>query len=106
MVFKDHRNCLDNHKDYVLNDIMKPKSMSIIAYLSRVNYTCKIIPYLQGPTDEGETARHADYGALSAEVDAKQLHSVQYNGLPKVFQNKIEDQSQSILLYLLELDLD
>jgi hypothetical protein len=73
MVFKDHRNCLDNHKDYVLNDIMKPKSMSVIAYLSRVNYMYEIIPYLQAPTDEGETARHADYSALSAEVDAKQL---------------------------------
>jgi hypothetical protein len=26
LVFKDHCNCLDNHKDYVLNDIVKPKS--------------------------------------------------------------------------------
>jgi hypothetical protein len=75
MVFKDHRNCLDNHKDYVLNDIVKPKLMSVIAYLSRVNYMYEIIPYLQAPTDEGETARHADYSALSAEVDVKQLRS-------------------------------
>jgi hypothetical protein len=82
---------LDNHKDYVLNDIVKPKSMSVIAYLSRVNYMYEIIPYLQAPTDEGETARHADYSALSAEVDAKQLRRAQYNGLPKVFQNEIED---------------
>ncbi len=33
MVFKDHRNCLDNHKDYVQNEIVKPKSMLVIDYL-------------------------------------------------------------------------
>jgi hypothetical protein len=33
-----------------------------------------------------------DYSALSTEVDAKQLRRAQYNGLPKVFQNEIEDQ--------------
>jgi len=73
MVFKDHCNCLDNHKDYVLNDIMKPKSMSIIAYLSCVNYMYEIIPYLQAPMDEGETARQADYKALLAEANMKMI---------------------------------
>jgi hypothetical protein len=78
MVFKDHRNSLNNHKDYVLNDIVKPKLISVIAYYPRVNYMFKIIPYLQAPTNKGETARHADYGALSPEVDAKQLLRAQY----------------------------
>jgi hypothetical protein len=35
MVFKDHRNCLDNHKDYVLNDIVKPKC-------HHLSLTCKL----------------------------------------------------------------
>jgi hypothetical protein len=73
MVFKDHLNCLDNHKDYILNDIVKPQSMSIIAYFSCVNYMYEIIPYLQAPTDEGETARHADYKALQSDANAKVL---------------------------------
>jgi hypothetical protein len=52
----------------------------------------EIIPYLQAPTYEGETARHhVDISALSTEVDVKQLRRAQYNGLPKVFQNEIED---------------
>ena len=92
MVFKDHCNCLDtNYKDDVLNDIVKPKSMSIITYLSRVHYMYEVIPYLQAPTDEGETARHADYKALLTEVDAKTICRAQYNGLPKYFVNKSED---------------
>jgi hypothetical protein len=45
LVFKDHRNCLDNHKDYVLNDSIKSKLMSIIAYLSCVKYMNEINPY-------------------------------------------------------------
>jgi hypothetical protein len=91
MVFKDHRNCLDNHKDYVLNDVVKPKSMSIITYLSRVSYMYEVIPYLQAPTDEGETARFAGYKALLTEADAKTIRRAQYNGLPKYFVNEIED---------------
>jgi hypothetical protein len=91
LIFKDHRNCLDDHKDYVLNDIVKPKSMSVISYLSRVNYMYEIIPYLQAPSDEGETARKADYNSLQSEVDARIIRRAQYNGLPKIFQNELED---------------
>ena len=65
--------------------------MSIIAYLSRVSYMYEIIPYLQAPSDEGETARKADYSALQSETDAKVIHWAQYNGLPRVYQNEIED---------------
>jgi hypothetical protein len=84
MVYKDHHNnCLDNHKDYVLNNIVKPKLMSVIAYLSRVNYMVyEIIPYLQASTNEGETTRHVDYKALHSDADAKVLCRAQYNGLP------------------------
>ena len=93
LVFKDHLNCLDDHKDFVLNDIMKPKFISVIEYLTHVNYMCEIIPYLQAPSDEGETAaRRADYAALQSDIDVKALHRAQYNGLPKVFQNETEDQ--------------
>jgi hypothetical protein len=91
LIFKDHRNCLDNHKDYVLNDIVKPKSMSVISYLSCVNYMYEIIPYLQASSDEGETARKADYNSLQSEVDARVIRRAQYNGLPKIFQNELED---------------
>jgi hypothetical protein len=90
-IFKDHRNCLDDHKDYVLNDIVKPKSMSVISDLSRVNYMCEIIPYLQAPSDIGETARKADYNSLQSKVDARVICRAQYNGLPKIFQNELED---------------
>ena len=86
MVYKDHRNCLDNHKDYVLNDIVKPKSMSIVDYLARVSYMYEIIPYLQAPTNEGESAKDADYRAINAELDLKLLRRAQYNGLPKFYQ--------------------
>jgi hypothetical protein len=34
---KDHFNCLDNLKGSVLSDTMKPKLMSVIAYLSCAN---------------------------------------------------------------------
>jgi hypothetical protein len=74
LIFKDtNHNCLDDHKDYVvLNDIVKPKYMSVISYLSRVNYMYEIIPYLQAPSDEGENARKADYNdSLHSEVDAR-----------------------------------
>jgi hypothetical protein len=61
LVFQDHCNCLDNHKDYMLNDIVKSKSKSIIVYLSLVNYMYHdIIPYLQAPSDDGENARKTD----------------------------------------------
>jgi hypothetical protein len=66
LVFKDHHNCLDNHKDYVLNNNVKPKLMSIIAYLSHVNYMYEIIPYLQAPFHEGEMTRKADCMVLSS----------------------------------------
>jgi hypothetical protein len=81
MIFKDHGNCLNNHKDSVLTKIVKPKSMSIIAYPSHVNYMYKIIPCLQAPTDEGETARHAEYKALQSKADTKVLGWAQYNGM-------------------------
>jgi len=90
-IFKDHRNRLDNHKDYVLIDIMKLKSMSVINYLSRVSYMYEIVPYLQAPTDEGDTAAEADFEILADEVDPKILRRAQYNGLPKYFQNALED---------------
>jgi hypothetical protein len=65
--------------------------MSVISYLSRVNYMYEIIPYLQAPSDEGETARKADYNSLQSEVDARIIRRAQYNGLPKIFQNELED---------------
>lgn len=75
----------------MLNDIVKPKSMSVINYLSRVSYMYEIVPYLQAPTDEGETAAEADFEILADEVDPKILRRAQYNGLPKYFQNALED---------------
>jgi hypothetical protein len=60
--------------------------MSVISYLSHVNYMYEIIPYLQAPSDEGKTARKADYISLQSEVDARVIRRAQYNGLPKVFQ--------------------
>jgi hypothetical protein len=86
LIFKDHHICLDNHKDYMLNDIVKLKSMSVIIYLSRVNYMYEIFPYLQAPSNEGDTARKADYNLLQSEIDARVLPSrAQYKGLPKIF---------------------
>jgi hypothetical protein len=51
----------------------------------------EIIPYLQAPSDKGETSRKAAYNLLQSEVDVRVICRAQYDGLPKIFQNELED---------------
>jgi hypothetical protein len=55
--FEDHHNCLENQWDYSHNEIIKPKSMLDIDYLSDMHYLYDSIPFLQALAKEGETVK-------------------------------------------------
>lgn len=91
LLWVNHRDCFEEQLRYLQNDLAKPRKMSVIEAIKRVEVLFKYMPFLPPPSSKNMTYDQADWKKRNMAIDRATIRRCQFHALPASYQMKLLD---------------
>jgi len=95
LLWVNHRDCFEEQLRYLQNDLAKPRKMSVIESVKRVETLFKYMPFLPPPSSsKNMTYDQADWKKRNLSIDKATIYRCQFHALPESYQQRLLDDSE------------
>jgi hypothetical protein len=91
LLWVNHRDCFEEQLRYLQNDLAKPRKMSVLESVKRVEILFKYMPFLPPPSSKNMTYDQADWKKRNMSIDKATIRRCQFHALPESYQQRLLD---------------
>ena len=91
LLWVNHRDCFEEQLRYLQNDLAKPRKMSVMESVKRVETLFKYMPFLPPPSSKNMSYDEADWKKRNLSIDKATIRRCQFHALPESYQQKLLD---------------
>ena len=91
LLWVNHRDCFEEQLRYLQNDLAKPRKMSVMESVKRVETLFKYMPFLPPPSSKNMSYDEADWKKRNLSIDKATIRRCQFHALPESYQQRLLD---------------
>jgi len=91
LLWVNHHDCFKEQLRYLQNNLTKPRKMSVLESVKRVEILFKYMPFLPPPSSKNMMYNQADWKKRNLSIDKATIRRCQFHTLPESYQQKLLD---------------
>jgi len=94
LLWINHRDCFEEQLHYLQNDLAKPRKMSVIKSVKRVEILFKYMPFLPPHSSKNMMYDQADWKKRNVSINKATIRRCQFHALPESYQQRLLDDAE------------